>query len=127
MMWFDFDFPFFYIDNHMSIALVSNPFVMLSAILLQFVWFTLRWPPTSAISVPVPTSAPSDAPTISPSHISLSIEQDRWVDWIGPGTRNEFFFNALNNLKVLSGEATRLRIGADSEDHTNFNSAVQVS
>ena len=79
------------------------------------------------ISISIPLSPPSNAPTLSRSLLSFSIEQDRWVDWIGPGSRNEFFFNVLSNLKDLSGEATRLRIGADSEDVTNFNSAVKVS
>lgn len=77
------------------------------------------------ISVSISLSPPSNAPTLSRSLLSFSIEQDRWVDWIGPGSK--FFFNVLSNLKDLSGEATRLRIGADSEDVTNFNSAVKVS
>ncbi|KAI0059203.1 hypothetical protein BV25DRAFT_1908823 [Artomyces pyxidatus] len=79
------------------------------------------------VSVTIPFSAPSSAPAISRSLVSFSIEQDRWVDWIGKGTSNTFFANVLNNLKALSGEPTRIRIGADSEDHTNFDPAVQAS
>lgn len=83
----------------------------------------------SSVFVTTPTSAPASAPVISQSHVSFSIEQDRWVDWVGSGAqnRNQFFFNLLNNLKMITGEPARVRIGADSEDHTDFNSAIQVS
>ncbi|THH14807.1 hypothetical protein EW146_g5586 [Bondarzewia mesenterica] len=97
-----------------------------SALFAQTSWFTLLSVSTLAINVSIPAMAPTDAPFISPSHFAFSIEQDRWVDWAGRGIRNNFFYNVLNNLKSLSGQAVHLRIGADSEDHTNFNPAVQV-
>lgn len=81
----------------------------------------------SNVTVTIPVAAPPSAPSISPSFISFSIEQDRWPDWAGSTQRNEFWFNLLSNLKNISGEATRIRIGADSEDHTNFSPSVQVS
>lgn len=80
----------------------------------------------SGVNVSIPSSPPSDAYTLSPSLLGFSIEQDRWVDWIGAGSRNDYFYNVLNNIKGLSGTATRLRIGADSEDHTNFSPDVKV-
>ncbi|KDR73347.1 hypothetical protein GALMADRAFT_72693 [Galerina marginata CBS 339.88] len=79
------------------------------------------------LSVSIPVSAPSTAPTIAPDLLSLSIEQDRWTDWSGTTSRNSFFVNTLNNLVKLTGVPPRIRIGADSEDHTNFNPNVQFS
>lgn len=80
----------------------------------------------AALNVPVPLSAPSAAVSISPSLVSFSIEQDRWTDWVGTTSRNQFFFNVLDNLNSLTGAPPRIRIGADSEDHTKFNQAIQV-
>ncbi|KAI0259875.1 hypothetical protein BC834DRAFT_832798 [Gloeopeniophorella convolvens] len=96
---------------------------------VRFAFLVLNWAACSAqsITVNVPLTAPTRAPTLSRSLISFSLEQDRWVDWIGQGTQNPFFFNTLNNLKILAGEPARIRIGADSEDHTNFNPSVQFS
>lgn len=79
-----------------------------------------------ALTVTIPTVAPSSAPAISPSLISLSLEQDLWTDWSGSTSRNEFFFNTLDNLKQITGQPPHIRIGANSEDHTDFNPNVQV-
>ncbi|KAI0297300.1 PITH domain-containing protein [Multifurca ochricompacta] len=89
----------------------------------------LKWTSCFAkgVLVTIPLTAPRSAPTLSRSLVSFSLEQDRWVDWIGHGTRNPFFFNTLNNLKELTGEAPRIRVGANSEDHTNFDATVQFS
>ena len=88
----------------------------------------LIWTPISVqgITVKVPLTAPVLAPLLSRSLVSFSIEQDRWDDWVGQGAGNPFFFNTLDNLKQLTGEPARIRIGADSEDRTNFNPSVQV-
>jgi hypothetical protein len=88
----------------------------------------LIWTPISVqgITVTVPLTAPASAPLLSRSLVSFSIEQDRWGDWVGQGAGNPFFFNTLDNLKQLTGEPARIRIGADSEDRTNFNPSVQV-
>ncbi|KII84460.1 glycoside hydrolase family 79 protein [Plicaturopsis crispa FD-325 SS-3] len=80
-----------------------------------------------ALDVSVPVSAPSKAPTVSPALVSFSIEQDRWLDWAGSTSRNEFAYNAFNNLKEITGTPPWIRIGADSEDHTNFNPRIQFS
>lgn len=98
---------------------------MVSMLFSPFLLFSLQRV-VSGLSVSIPTSPPSDAHTLSPSLLGFSIEQDRWVDWVGAGSRNDYFYNVLENLKGLSGEATRLRIGADSEDHTNFNPGIKV-
>ncbi|KAJ7178640.1 glycoside hydrolase family 79 protein [Mycena crocata] len=78
-----------------------------------------------ALNVSIPTFPGTKAPFISPSLISLSIEQDRWPDWVGTDTRNTFFFNTLDNLKTLTGAPPDIRIGANSEDHTNFRADVE--
>jgi hypothetical protein len=79
-----------------------------------------------AVSVSIPLSAPPTAASISPSHFSFSIEQDKWLSWAGNGSRNDFAYNAFDNLKQLTGEPPWIRIGGDSEDHTVFDSTVQV-
>ncbi|KAL0567773.1 hypothetical protein V5O48_014223 [Marasmius crinis-equi] len=81
---------------------------------------------TFAVSVPLSTDAPAGAFVASPSLISFSIEQDRWTDWVGLDSRNEFLFNVLDNLVQITGEPPQFRIGADSEDHTNFNAAIET-
>ncbi|KDR71209.1 hypothetical protein GALMADRAFT_75264 [Galerina marginata CBS 339.88] len=79
------------------------------------------------LSATIPVSAPSTAPTLAPDLVSLSIEQDRWTDWAGTTEQNSFFFNTLDNLAQITGTPPRIRIGADSEDHTNFDPNVQFS
>ncbi|KAJ7084186.1 ricin B lectin domain-containing protein [Mycena epipterygia] len=71
-------------------------------------------------SVSIPLTAGSAA-AVTGNLLSLSIEQDRWLDWSGNATQNTFFFNCLDNIVDITGLPPKLRIGADSEDHTNFN------
>ncbi|KAJ4468707.1 glycoside hydrolase family 79 protein [Lentinula aciculospora] len=82
-----------------------------------------------AISVSIPLTTPSNASSVSPSHISFSIEQDRWTDWPGStvSTKNQFVANALGNLVNLVGEPPRFRIGADSEDRTNYQPGLEFT
>ncbi|KAI5118995.1 hypothetical protein M0805_004405 [Coniferiporia weirii] len=80
-----------------------------------------------AISVSVPVLAPASAVSLDPALLSLSIEQDRWPDWAGATAPNNFFLNTLDNLVLRTGKPPWIRIGADSEDHTNFNSDIQLS
>ncbi|KAH0833145.1 glycoside hydrolase family 79 protein [Lanmaoa asiatica] len=81
---------------------------------------------TSAINVTIPLTAPSGAASVAPDLVSLSIEQDRWVDWAGPTEQNQFFHNALDNLVQITNSPPFIRIGANSEDHTDFSHGVQV-
>ncbi|KAJ3510881.1 hypothetical protein NLJ89_g4418 [Agrocybe chaxingu] len=81
----------------------------------------------SSLNVSISLNAPQTAVSVSPSLLSFSIEQDRWTDWVGTTSRNEFFFNALDNYKQLTGEPPQIRIGANSEDHTNFNPNVEFA
>jgi hypothetical protein len=84
--------------------------------------FAVQTPATVIIS----TSPPNGSVSVVPNLVGFSLEQDRWTDWAGLNTRNEFLFNVLDNLRALSGVPPIIRIGADSEDHTNFNPNVQV-
>ncbi|KAG5638579.1 hypothetical protein H0H81_011799 [Sphagnurus paluster] len=79
---------------------------------------------TAAVDVAIPLNPAMDAPVISPSHISLSIEGDRWTSWSGTNSRNEFFYNTLDNLKQITGAPPNIRVGANTEDHTMFRSDV---
>ncbi|KAF8208721.1 glycoside hydrolase family 79 protein [Mycena galopus ATCC 62051] len=81
----------------------------------------------SKVSISVPLTAPQGASTLSPTLFSLSIEQDAWTDWPGANSPNTYLINVLNNLKERTGSPPWFRIGADSEDRTNFNPAVTYS
>ncbi|PBK65665.1 glycoside hydrolase family 79 protein [Armillaria solidipes] len=94
-------------------------FLSLSSLLVSTV--------SAAVEVSLPLSAPSNAPELSASLLSFSIEGDRWTDWSGTTSKNQFLYNALDNLKSLTGIPPSIRIGADSEDHTNFNPNVEFS
>lgn len=80
-----------------------------------------------AVPISIPLTAPATAVMLNPALLSFSIEQDRWPDWAGASSPNKFFQNALQNLAQRTGETPWIRIGADSEDHTNFNSKLQVT
>jgi hypothetical protein len=82
--------------------------------------------PVLADTVTVPLTAPSSAQALSRSLVSFSLEQDRWVDWIGQGAENSFFLNTLDNLNGLAGEPPRIRMGGNSVDRTVFDSSVQA-
>ncbi|KAJ7216001.1 glycoside hydrolase family 79 protein [Mycena pura] len=91
--------------------------------------FTLTTTPGSGSSsagkdsVSIPITAGSAA-AVTGNLLSLSIEQDRWLDWSGNATQNTFFFNCLDNIVQITGLAPLIRIGANSEDHTNFDPNV---
>lgn len=88
--------------------------------------FALAAPFVSAIDVSIPLTAPKGAPSVAPDLVSLSIEQDRWIDWAGTTERNQFFYNALDNMVQITKAPPFIRIGADSEDHTDFSYEVEV-
>ncbi|PPQ75253.1 hypothetical protein CVT24_007431 [Panaeolus cyanescens] len=90
-----------------------------------FIFSTIGF--VDSLVVSISDSSPSGAITLSPSLLSFSIEQDRWTDWVGATQRNDFFFNTLDNLAMLTGEPPQIRIGANSEDHTNFGANIPFS
>ncbi|KAI0370564.1 hypothetical protein BV20DRAFT_1052316 [Pilatotrama ljubarskyi] len=51
----------------------------------------------SDLSVSVLVTPPDNAQALSPTLISFSIEQDRWPEWAGEHSRNDFTYNALQN------------------------------
>ncbi|KAK2463462.1 hypothetical protein APHAL10511_004548 [Amanita phalloides] len=73
------------------------------------------------------SNAPIGAAYLSPTLLSFSIEQDRWTNWSGTFARNGFLFNVLDNLRAMTGAPPLIRIGANSEDRTIFDSSVQFS
>ncbi|KAG2360200.1 glycoside hydrolase family 79 protein [Suillus spraguei] len=82
-------------------------------------------PIVSAIEVTIPLTAPSDAASLMGDLVSLSIEQDRWTDWAGTTEPNTFFNNVLDNFIQITNTPPFVRIGADSEDHTDFSCDVE--
>lgn len=81
---------------------------------------------TAAINVTLPATAPDNSRPLASTLLSFSIEQDRWPDWTGVSSRNQFTFNALQNLARLTGTPPKIRVGADSEDHTVWSPSVTV-
>ncbi|KDR78761.1 hypothetical protein GALMADRAFT_209155 [Galerina marginata CBS 339.88] len=94
-------------------------------VLYQLIVLSLLVKQALCLSVSIPVAAPSTAPTIAPDLVSLSIESDLWTDWTGTTSRNQFFFNTLQNLINLTGKPPRFRLGGHSEDNTNFSPNVQ--
>ncbi|KAF7330407.1 Glycoside hydrolase family 79 protein [Mycena venus] len=88
--------------------------------MIPLLWFSyLPWT-AFALTVTIPSSPEKAVPVISRSLISLSIEQDRWPEWVGTSSKNSFFLNTLDNINKLTGAPPNIRIGANSEDKTNF-------
>jgi hypothetical protein len=102
----------------------SSPFYVARFITLLFLISVT--PLTCALDVSIPLQTISNIPKISPSHISLSLELDRWTDWAGNVSRNEFFFNTLDNLNQITGKPPNVRIGGNSMDATAFHADVQA-
>ncbi|KAJ7158933.1 glycoside hydrolase family 79 protein [Mycena filopes] len=94
--------------------------------MIPLLWFSLL-PAAVALSVTIPCSPADGAPFISRTLVSLSIEQDRWPEWVGSTSKNQFFLNTLENLKAITGAPPDIRIGANSEDKTNFSPDVQFN
>jgi hypothetical protein len=101
--------------------------------LLAFVAFSNAASTTSdaTISPKVPATAPSNAVAASSVLISFSLEGDQWPMWasVAPNfnTRNDFFFNTLQNLHDRTGAWPDIRVGANSEDRTAFDNRITAS
>ena len=98
----------------------------LTNILLNFLFASTVTVDVQSIVISLPLSPSSDTVLLDPSLISFSIEQDRWTDWAGISSPNVFLVNALDNLAQRTGQPPYIRIGADSEDHTDFSPQVEV-
>ncbi|KAG2090896.1 glycoside hydrolase family 79 protein [Suillus discolor] len=88
-------------------------------------FITLVVPIVSAIEVTIPLTAPLGAAPLKGNLVSLSIEQDRWNEWAGTTEPNTFFNNVLDNFIQITNTPPFVRIGADSEDHTDFSHDVE--
>ena len=78
------------------------------------------------ISVDVPVVAPTRSLPLASTLLSFSIEQDNWPDWSGIDARNEFTYSAFSTYANLTGQPPKIRVGADSEDHTVWSPTVTV-
>ena len=81
----------------------------------------------AAINVSLPITPPSGTQPLARTLLSFSIEQDRWPDWSGVDARNDFTHDALLRLASLTGQPPKIRVGADSEDHTFWSPTVTVN
>lgn len=90
-------------------------------------FITLVAPIVSAVEVEIPLTAPAGAASLLGNLVSLSIEQDRWTDWAGTSEPNTFFNNVLDNFVQITNTSSFVRIGADSEDHTDFSYDVEYA
>ncbi|KAI0666081.1 glycoside hydrolase family 79 protein [Trametes maxima] len=102
--------------------MASSHFRLLAAAL---VLYASRWT-VSALNVSLPISPPGNSQALSPTLLSFSIEQDRWPDWAGVWSRNEFTHDALLNYAALTGHPPNIRVGANSEDHTFWSPTVTI-
>lgn len=80
----------------------------------------------SNVSVDVPVLEPTNTLPLASTLLSFSIEQDKWPDWSGIDERNEFTYSALTTYANLTGQPPKIRVGADSEDHTVWSPTVTV-
>ena len=78
------------------------------------------------VTVNIPQTPGDDAVNVPSDYVCLSLESDRLNDWMETtsGSRNDFFYNTLDNLRELSGAPPRIRIGANSADNTFFGGNV---
>ena len=86
---------------------------------------------TTVLSQSLNVTVPLDidlnmTPRYAQDQIALSLEGDRWLDWVGSTSRNQFFYNTLSNIKFYTNEPVPIRVGANSEDRTHFNPDVKV-
>ncbi|KZT63900.1 glycoside hydrolase family 79 protein [Daedalea quercina L-15889] len=79
------------------------------------------------VSVDVPVLEPTKSLPLASTLLSFSIEQDRWPDWSGIDERNEFTYSALSTYANLTGQPPKIRVGADSEDHTVWSPSVTIN
>lgn len=80
-----------------------------------------------AINTTISMLTPPSSQVLSQNLLGFSIEQDRWPDWTGVDSRNEFTHSALLNYALLTGKPPRIRVGANSEDHTVWSPTITVS
>ena len=100
---------------------------MVRSSLAFFAAVVLHGAVSSAVNVSLPIGPPSNSQPLSRTLLSFSIEQDRWPDWSGVDARNEFTHDALLALAKLTGQPPKIRVGANSEDHTVWSPTVTIN
>ncbi|KAM5531319.1 hypothetical protein V8D89_015034 [Ganoderma adspersum] len=80
-----------------------------------------------AVNVSIPATSPFGSQSLAPTLVSFSIEGDRWPDWSGVSSRNEFTHSALTTLGKLTGAPPKIRVGANSEDRTVWSPTVTIN
>ncbi|KAI1793367.1 glycoside hydrolase family 79 protein [Ganoderma leucocontextum] len=80
-----------------------------------------------AVNISLPITPPSGSQPLARTLVSFSIEGDRWPDWSGVSSRNEFTHSALTTLGKLTGAPPKIRVGADSEDRTVWSPTVTIN
>ncbi|GBE78909.1 predicted protein [Sparassis crispa] len=99
----------------------------LGAIVYTTLWLCSSYALPNSVEVSVPAVSPNTSQPLYPTLLSFSIEQDRWPDWSGIDARNEFTYSALQGLAELTGMPPKIRVGADSEDHTVWSPTMTVN
>ena len=94
---------------------------------LLAIFSSLLPPSVYAVEVAVPLTAPSTAHAIPPDYVAFSVEMDGWPQWVGKDARNTFFYNALENLREITGAPLRIRVGGQSGDLALYTQTVDVS
>ena len=80
-----------------------------------------------AVNVSIPATSPSSSQSLARTLFSFSIDGDRWPDWSGVSSRNEFTHSALTTLGKLTGTPPKIRVGANSEDRTVWSPTVTIN
>ncbi|KAI0676340.1 glycoside hydrolase family 79 protein [Trametes maxima] len=83
--------------------------------------------PAYTLRVSLPSTSPAHSQPLSSSLLSFSIEEDRWPEWVGTSSRNEFTFNALQNYASLTEQPPSIRVGGDSADRTTWSPAITLN
>ncbi|KAI0642794.1 glycoside hydrolase family 79 protein [Trametes meyenii] len=83
--------------------------------------------PVFTLHVSLPESSPANSQPLLSSLLSFSIEEDRWPEWAGTNSRNEFTYNALQNYASLTGQPPSIRVGGDSADRTTWSPTVALN
>ncbi|KAH6909159.1 hypothetical protein BKA70DRAFT_1277653 [Coprinopsis sp. MPI-PUGE-AT-0042] len=101
--------------------LLSMPSIHTALLVFSFVTWALCQSLNVSVPLDIDYGPGGTTPRFESDHIGFSLEGDRWLDWAGSTSRNEFFYNILMNIKFYTNTPPPVRVGANSEDRTHFN------
>jgi len=85
-------------------------------------------PPSYALPIPVPKSAPAGAGVPLQPFVSYSIEFSSFPDFAGNlSSPNTFSNNLLNNLGRFTGIKPFIRVGGNTQDYAVFNRSLETA